>query len=148
MLTTSQYFPEWSSVWQSSPLLIRLFLLLVLLPCVYTGYFALPALAQLRSLRAMPKDESLQKSLARLDRRSANLRQVITGILYLFGFVIFVQLQIAFSTPESNRPIGLIVLDNFREDFRIAAFVFLVFLVLHSVQWFVSTRIRKFEFPA
>ena len=148
MLTTSQYFPEWSSVWQSSPLLIRLFLLLLLLPCVYTGYFALSALAQLRFLRATPKDESLQKSLARLDRRSANLRQVITGILYLFGFVIFVQLQIAFSTPESNRPIGLIVLDNFREDFRIAAFVFLVFLVLHSVQWFVSTRIRKFEFPA
>jgi len=148
MLTTLQYFPEWSSVWQTSPLLVRLFLLLLMVPCVYTAYFALSALTLLRSLRATPKDEALRKSLAHLDRRSANVRQVIAGTLYLFGFVIFVQLQNAFWTPENNRPVSLMVLENFREDFRIAAFVFLVFLALHSVQWFVSSRIRGVEFPA
>jgi hypothetical protein len=137
-----QYFPEWSSVWQQLSSLLRFFSLLLLLVCAYTTYFASVALMRLRSLRTMRTDNSLQNTLGLLNHRSANLRGIITATSYLFGLTFFLQIQNAFWTPENSRPVGLMVLENFRDDFRFAAAVFVVFLVLHSVQWFVSTRIR------
>jgi hypothetical protein len=62
---------------------------------------------------------------------------------YFFGFTFFSGIQGAYHTPENNRPVGLMVLENLRIDFNFAAFIFLVFLALHSVQWFVSGRIRR-----
>ena len=143
LIELCQYFPEWSSVWQPRSPLVRLYLLLLLLVCIYTTYFASFALMRLRSLRIARADNSLQNTLARLNNRSANLRQIITAMSYLFGIIFFLQIQNAFWTPENGRPVGPMVLENFRDDFRFAAAIFLVFLVLHSVQWFVSSRIRR-----
>jgi hypothetical protein len=70
------------------------------------------------------------------------------GTLFLFGFVAFVQLQNAFWTPDNNRSVGLMILENFRDVFRIGAFVLFIFLMLHLVQWFVSSWIRKALFAA
>jgi len=143
LIRGDQYFPEWSSVLQSLSPLFRLFLFLLLLVCIYATYFASFTLIHLRSLRAMRSDNSIQSSLDRLNHRSANLRQIIAATFYLFGLGFFLQIQNAYWTPENNRPVGPMILGNFREDFRLAAAVFLVFLVLHSVQWFVSGRIRR-----
>jgi hypothetical protein len=143
LIKVGQYFPEWSSVLQPLSPLFRLFLLLLLLVCIYTTYFASFALLRLRSLRAVRTDNSVQNDLAQLNYRSANLRQIITAMSYLFGLSFFLQIQNAYWTPENNRPVGPMVLGNFRDDFRVAAAISLAFLVLHSVQWFVSSRIRK-----
>ena len=137
-----QYFPDWSSLWPQLSPLLKFFLLLLLLVCGYTTYFASVALTRLRSLGTERTSDSLQNTLALLNYRSANLRQIITGTSYLFALIFFIQIQNAFWTPENSSPVGLMVLENFREDFRLAAAVLLVFLVLHSVQWFVSARIH------
>ena len=143
LMKGGQYFPERSSVLQSLSPLFRLFLLLLLLVCIYTTYFASFALIRLRSLRTVRCDNSIRNSLDQLNYRSANLRQIITATSYLFGLSFFLQIQNAYWTPESNRPVGPMILANFREDFRLAAAIFLAFLALHSVQWFVSSRIRR-----
>jgi hypothetical protein len=143
LIAGSQYFPEWSSVLQPLSPLFRLFLLLLLFVCIYTTYFASFALLRLRSLRTVRTDNSAQNDLAQLDYRSANLRQIIAATSYLFGLSFFLQIQNAYWTLENNRPVGPMILGNFREDFRLAAAIFLAFLVLHSVQWFVSSRIRR-----
>ncbi len=43
-------------------------------------------------------------------------------------------------------PFGVLVLENFFLYFAFAADAFFIFLVLHSVQWFVSSRLRAYAF--
>jgi hypothetical protein len=124
----------------------RLFLLLLALLCVYAAYSAsvsLVCLRYLRKHRTGETDNLSQESWARLNRRLRNLRQMITAMFYLFGVAFFTQIQGAYRTPENNRPVGLMVLENFSVDFSFAAVISLVFLILHSLPWFVSGRIGK-----
>lgn len=43
---------------------------------------------------------------------------------------------------SSRIPLIELVLRNFLVDFEFAANIFLVFVMLHSVQWFVSNRVN------
>ena len=134
----------WYGMWPFLPPFARLFLILFFLLAVYTAYVASIVLVRLRSLRTVQNDDdSFRKCLAVLSHRAANLRQTIAGMSYLFGLTFFLLIQTAFWTPDNNRGVGLMVLENFKFDFRFAADVFLVFLTLHAVQWFVSSRICK-----
>jgi hypothetical protein len=136
-------FPfEWSSVWNSIGHFTLIFLILLGLVGVYTVYFASAVLVRLRSLRTLWDDKSSRETLAVLKNRSKNLGQVIVAMGYFWGFTFCFQIEGAFYTPDSNRPVGPMVFSNMRIDFTFAAGVFLVFLVLHSVQWFASGRIR------
>jgi hypothetical protein len=136
-------FPfEWSSVWNSIGHFTLIFLILLGLVGVYTVYFASAVLVRLRSLRTLWDDKSSRETLAVLKNRSANLGQVIVAMGYFWGFTFCFQIEGAFYRPDSNRPVGPMVFSNMRIDFTFAAAVFLVFLVLHSVQWFASGRIR------
>lgn len=57
---------------------------------------------------------------------SPKLRQklrLVCHMLYIFGFIISIQLQNALWTPERSRPVGFIFLDNFGEDFRMLPFL-------------------------
>jgi len=141
MVVLCQYFPGWHEVWLSLSPFARTFLLLLMLVGVYALYFTTFVLLRLRSFRIQPACESLRNSLTKLDHRSTNLGQIILAMFYLFGFVFFVQMQNAFWTPDNNRPVGLMVLENFRTDFRFAALMFFAFLILQCVQWFISARI-------
>jgi hypothetical protein len=132
----------WSDVLYSLSPFAKFFLLLLVLVAIYTVYFTSFALLRLRSLRAVQDGQSLRKSLALLEHRSGNLRQMIVAMAYFFGLTFFLQLQNAFWTPDNNRPVGLMILENFRVYFHFAAQVFFAFLILHSIQWFVSSRIR------
>jgi hypothetical protein len=136
------YDPTLDRALNSLSIVSRAFLLFLALVVTYTLYFTLFVLMRLHSLRAAHDDTSFRKSLAVLAHRSTNLRQIIVAIFYLFGLTFFLQIQNAFWTPDNNRPVGLMVLENFRGYFRFGAVIFLVFLVLHSAQWFVSRRIR------
>jgi|HubBroStandDraft_4_1064222.scaffolds.fasta_scaffold373789_1 hypothetical protein len=133
----------WYGMWPYLPPFARLFLILLFLLVVYTVYVASVVLVRLRSLRTVQNDDFCRKCSAVLSHRAANLRQTIIAMSYLFGLTFFLLIQTAFWTPDNNRPVGLMVLENFKFDFRFAADVFLVFLALHAVQWFVSSRICK-----
>jgi len=133
----------WYGMWPYLPPFARLFLILLFLLVVYTVCVASVVLVRLSSLRTVQNDDLFRKRLAVLSHRAANLRQTIVAMSYLFGLTFFLLIQTAFWTPDNNRPVGLMVLENFKFDFRFAADGFLVFLALHAVQWFVSSRICK-----
>lgn len=141
------FFP-WDHMWRymlySFSLFEKFFLLLLVLVTVYALYFTSFALLRLRALRAVQDGQSLRRSLARLEHRSANLRNMIVAMAYFFGLTFFLEIQNAYWTPESKtRGVGLMVLENFMFYFHLAAIIFFVFLILHLVQWFVSSRIRS-----
>jgi hypothetical protein len=141
-----QYDSTWSTVWYSLGPLTQLFLLSLTLVVAYTIYFAAVILVRLRGLRTAQNDHPSRRSLAQLNHRLANLRQIILAIFFFFGLTFSLGIQRAFWTPESkDRSVGLMVLENFRVSFRFAVIVFLVFLTVHSVQWFLATRIRATE---
>jgi hypothetical protein len=101
---------------------------------------------RLRSLANRSKVEdlsSIQRSLATLHARSANLHQLVIATFYLFGFIFFLTLPFAFMTLGASKVPGwMFIFENLGYHFAFAANVFFVFLVLHSVQWFVSARVR------
>ena len=117
----------------------RLFLLILAIVAIYLLFSATAILARLRSIMS----PSQSKDVAALHARSANLRQVILATFYLFGTVFFFGLRSALWTPDSNSTsVGMLILENFFVHFAFAANAFFIFLVLHSVQWFVSGRVR------
>jgi hypothetical protein len=133
------------SIWIELPLLPRLFLLILALVTVYTLASSAVIMGRLRSLTRRHRVEDLPISERPLDvllTRTANLRQLITATFYLFGIVFFFVLRFVEATPENKVPVGALILENFFLYFAFAANVFFVFLVLHSVQWAVSSRIR------
>jgi hypothetical protein len=99
----------------------------------------------LKSQRPVEEDSSLQHSLAMLQARSTNVRQLVGATFYLFGFVFFLALPLATRIlDDSKTPLGILILNNFLMYFAFAANVFFVFLVLHSVQWLVCGRVHAY----
>jgi hypothetical protein len=59
--------------------------------------------------------------------------------------MLFASFPNAFLTIDnSNVPIGTLIVHNLFAHFAVAANAFVVFLLLHCVQWFVSGRVRAF----
>jgi len=135
----------WPSGWSPLSPFARLFVFLLVLVAVYTLSYAALTLVRLRCLTTLQNNDSRRKSLALLNHRSANMQQITLATFYLFGLTFFLQIQGAFWTPENRRPVSLMVLENFVFYFRFAAIIFLIFFVLHTIQWFVSGRIRAAE---
>jgi len=126
------------SIWGVLPILHKLFFLILVLVSIYTLYAASITLVRLRSI-------TNQRSLAALQARSANTRQLVNATFYLFGFVFFLTLPGATFVSELSRtPTAMLILRNFLMHFAFAANVFFVFLVLHSLQWFVSARVYAY----
>jgi hypothetical protein len=89
LIKAFEYFPEWSIVWSYLPMSARIFLLALFLVCIYSMYTAVVILFRLHSLskgRMVENNNSLLQSLALLNHRSENLRQIIVAMLYLSGF--------------------------------------------------------------
>ena len=87
-----ELFEAWSSVWYSLSPFSRFFLLLFVL-------------VRLRSLRTVQNDNSHRKSLALLNHRSANLRQTVVAMFYIFGLTFFLQIPNAFQTQGTAVPL-------------------------------------------
>jgi len=103
---------------------------------------------RLRSLRRLNPAQDLvavQLSLTDLRDLMANVRQAIVGTFYLFGFVLFLNLQtVADFADHSKTPMGYYVFRNFFFYCSFAASALLVFLLLHLVQWSVSGRLNSY----
>jgi hypothetical protein len=58
--------------------------------------------------------------------------------------VLFLSLQWSYVTIEnSNIPVGWLILRDFEPHFAFAFNVFFIFLILHVVQWFISSSVDK-----
>jgi hypothetical protein len=137
--------PVWST-WLELPMLVKAFCLVLFLVGIYTLYSASTIMVRLRSLTGQPTtgDTPLfQHSLAALQCRSANLRQLLSAIFYLFGLVFLLASPWTTMFLGDDRvPVIDLILRNFFDYLAFAADVFSVFLVLQCVQWFVSSRIN------
>jgi hypothetical protein len=130
------------SIWTELPTTARLFVPILAVVAIYSLFSATAILVRLRSIvnPNQSKDAAaLQRSVAALHARSANVRQLILETFYLFGIVFFFGLWSVRWTADSSRTSSL---DGFFVYFAFAVNAFFIFLVLHSVQWFVSARLQ------
>ncbi len=134
------------SIWTELPTVLLLSTVILAVIAIYSLLSATAILVRLRSImnpRQSKDVAALQRSAASLHSRSANVRQVTLATFYLFGIVFFFGLRFSLWTPESNSiSVEMLILENFFQYFAFAANAFFIFLVLHSVQWFVSGRLR------
>jgi hypothetical protein len=143
----TEHFPIWL-IWRDLNYLYRLFFLILTLVSTYTLFSATLVLTRLRSLKKrlqIMDASSCRRLLAKLEHRAMNARRLIVATFYLFGFIFFLKLPFATVTlGDSHVPLGNIIWENFVAYFMFAANVYLILLILHSVQWFVSSRIYSF----
>jgi hypothetical protein len=134
------------SLWRELLMLLRLFFLILTLVAVYTMFSASFVVVRLRSLtnqHNVMDASSLRCSLAALRDRAENIRQMVGATFYFYGFIFFLTLPRATVTLDYSRtPLLALILRNFLVDFAFAANIFSVFVVLYSVQWFVSSRVN------
>ena len=138
--------PTLWSIWPEIGLVAKLCILIPLLVGFYTLSSTSFIFVRLRSLaksRQPDNPEALSPVVARLVTKSNNLRNLLVATFYLFGFMLFTSFPNVFVTMESADPITEIM-HNLNAHFAVAAKGFLIFLVLHCVQWFVSCRVRAF----
>jgi hypothetical protein len=84
-------------------------------------------------------DSSLSRSLAAYQERLWSVRQLVAFMLYLLGFIFFLQLpsDLYFSRTHMVALLGALIINC-----AFAAYIFLVLIIVHSAQWFVSARIH------
>jgi hypothetical protein len=145
MFMFNSHYTFWE-ILKSLSTMQMLFCLILALVGMYTLFSATVILVRLRSVANRSKVEdipSIQRSLTVLQARSANLHQLIGATFYLFGFIFFLTLPWACITLGDGKVPGWTsIFGNLGFNFAFAANIFFVFLVLHSVQWFVSARVR------
>jgi hypothetical protein len=133
------------SIWTKLPFPHKLFFLVLFVVSGYSVFSAAKVLARVRSLTTSGHSNdlaALKDEVAALSFRCANVRHLITASFYLFGIVFFWGLRFALWTPDSKISAAILVMGNFFLYFAFAANAFLVFLILHLVQWFASARLQ------
>ena len=132
------------TIWKSLGLTDRAFCLVLLLTSIYCLFSATKAMLRLHSLRRLnpAKDlASIQGAVTGVRDLMGNVRQVIDATFYLFGIVLFANLQtIGYVIDNSKIPTDYYILRNFLFDCSLAESGFVVFFVLHLLQWCVIRR--------
>jgi hypothetical protein len=134
------------SLWPELSTLYRLFVLILTGVSIYVLFSAVVIIKNLYFVTSAYEEnlDTIQSKLIQLYARCANLKQTLAATFYLFGFLFFVGLQNAPIAIGERNGIPIIeILGNFVLHFIFAANVFLVFLVLHLVQWLVSSRLNS-----
>ena len=140
----NQSYALWA-IWIELPLLHKLFFLILTGVGAYSFFSAATILARLRSIMKCSESEDiphLRLSVASLNARAGNVRQLLGVMFCLFGLLFLLGLRFAFWTPDSKIPVGTLILENFYLYFAFAANTFFMFLVLVSVQWYIFSRLQ------
>src|SRR6267378_8208552 len=120
----SMFNPLWS-ILKYLPTLQLLFCLILTMVSAYGLFSATLIVVRLRSLANRSKVEdlsSIQRSLATLHARSANLHQLVIATFYLFGFIFFLTLPFAFMTLGASKVPGwMFIFENLDYYFAFAA---------------------------
>ncbi len=133
-------FSPWV-MWSQLGYLYRAFWLIVSVGGVYALCYGGMILFRLRSINRRDGNDasSLRRSLAAYQDRLRNVRQLIAFMLYLLGFVFFLQLP---SDLYRNSTHMVAILGALFINCTFAAYIFWVLLMVNSAQWFVSARIH------
>jgi len=135
-----------SDVWRVSGLVSRTFYLVLLLTTLYCLFSETRVMIRLRSLRRLSPPQHLGlRELSLSDARDliANVQHVIGAAFYLFGFVLFSNLQqIGNFADSSKASMDGRIFQNFVFHCFLAESAFFIFLCLHLSQWFVSGRVN------
>src|SRR6266481_2658729 len=133
------------------------------LPCckLYALYLAVVAIYTIVSLSrtlfrlgflgkqtATEDQANRSHSLALLQSKSDNLRQLTLFSTLLFGLVFFLQIRANFVSPSDSSLTGWAFIDHsLASYFDFAACVFLVLIILHVSEWIVSAHLRRLPLP-
>jgi hypothetical protein len=146
MLPLDSYNPR--SLWVVLPPLTKLYILAFFFASVYIIFSLALVLFGLRSLKRRSRDTShevLRPTFVLLQARLVNLRQALFFLCLLFGLCFFLQLPAAFNVlGDSNVPALSIIFMQLGSYIAYATDVLLVFVLLHSAQWFVWVRLQSF----
>src|SRR5271155_4415059 len=127
MLTLNGLYPFWS-IWKNFHFLERMFFLVLFGVILYFLVSATSTMLRLRAMRGLEPNQNadrLNVSLAVLDSRLANVRQVMGATFYLFGFVLFCELaNISNIVADSTVPLWHYMLNDFIVHCAFAANVF------------------------
>ena len=125
----------------------RLFTLFFLSVVAYSLYSSTRILLSLLSLKRQSGETILKTTTDRsmtLSNRLANLRQLHTFTLLLFGLCSAMYLYTALNPVELWTRYEVYVLNQLDVFLKFAAVIFLTLLSLHSIQWFLSIRVHSF----
>lgn len=126
------------SIWRNLSILNRGFILILGVVFVYCVFSTIRTLLRVRSVRRISSENVAlaRQRVAALSVGRATARQIVGLTLYSFGLILFLGLQgIGRTLGDSNEVILISILMNFVLQCAFAANVFLVFLVLHLIQW-------------
>jgi hypothetical protein len=88
--------------------------------------------------------EGIRPALAALQKRLANIRQILLFTILLFVLCFLLQIPAAFIVlSDSKVPVLSIIFMQLGTYIGYATDIILVFLLLHSLQWFVSVRVQS-----
>ena len=136
------------SIWRTLSALSHLVILVLGGVSIYTIYSAVTTLLRIRAIKAQNSHEdvtTLRHRLAALERCCTNLRQMTMAVFYLFAIAFFGSLRSAYFTPDSQTPVGTLILQNFFLEFSFGTNVFFVFFILHMIQWFMWRRLNALQ---
>jgi Na+/melibiose symporter-like transporter len=130
-------------VWQVLSIINKALLLLVCGVSIYTLALSLRSLFAVHRLKTAARDQRLvNTSLGGIRRRLWNLRQSHLFSLYFFGFCIVFQIPGIFHTVAVSYDLPpLTVIRTLAFLCYFDATIFLIFLLIHSAQWFASARV-------
>jgi hypothetical protein len=136
------------SVWIALSFANKTFLLFFCGVFVLTFSSSLRALLFMHALKRQVANEqagSLSIQIDALRKRMANLRQLHLFTLYLLGFCISVQVPSSFHTLGGSATFELsTIMRQLTFLFFFDAWIFLAFLLLHTIQWVVFNRVHSF----
>ncbi|MFY9675451.1 MAG: hypothetical protein WAK13_13415 [Terriglobales bacterium] len=144
MFRSNPPYAIWS-IWIYLPFLQKLLFLVACLVSIYSILSAAVVVGRLRTISSQPQNEdipSFQRAVAALHKRCTNVQQLIGATFYLFGVVLFVGFQGAYNSVGKSTDPGWFIIDNFVIYFAFAANLFLIFFLIHCIQWFVSGRVH------
>jgi hypothetical protein len=124
-----------------------LFLLYLFAASVYTAFSLSRALFGLRALRKPKVPEApgiRERCIDDLSMRLLNLHQFHWFSVLLFVCSFALQQRSVFSfIALNNIPYSILIIRAINADANYVLLVFFVFLILHSLQWFVVARLQS-----
>ena len=138
------------SIWNGFGLLQRLFIELLFAISAYCLFVSFRTALRLRTIEKQNVNERvipIEGALAPLYRSLANTRQVIGATFYVFGFVLFLNLQFIQNTLGARSAAGELkqILGSFMMCCAFGANVFFILMLLHVAQWIVFIMLNRFS---
>jgi hypothetical protein len=130
------------SIWRQLSILNHGLVLILGAAFGYSVFLTVRTILRLRSVCYRQNENAalVREKVAALVAGYAKVQQVIGTAFYLFGMVLFLGMEnIGYVLADGKELPGTYVLDNFLLQCAFAANVFLIFLVLHLIQWLGST---------